>query len=55
MRDNFDTLAGAALSLSPFAVATRYDDAFWPEIEEVRNALAMAHSIQRFVQERFTM
>jgi HEPN domain-containing protein len=49
----FDTLTEAALRLNPFAVVTRYDDAFWPEPEELKNALDAAQTIRRFVQERF--
>jgi HEPN domain-containing protein len=50
---SFDALTAAALCLNPFAVATRYDDAFWPETEEVQNALELAMNVQRFVLERF--
>jgi hypothetical protein len=42
------------LRLTPYAVATRYDDAFWPDLEEVQEALHSAHAIRRFVQERFS-
>jgi HEPN domain-containing protein len=48
----FDRLTTAALLLNPFAVLTRYDDAFWPEPEEVQAALEAAKTIRRFVQER---
>jgi HEPN domain-containing protein len=50
----FDALSETALVLNPFAVVTRYDDAFWPEPEEVCSAFEMAQSIRRFVQERFS-
>ncbi len=50
----FDTLGTAALRLTPFAVATRYDDAFWPEPEEVQEALEAAKTVCRFVRERLT-
>jgi hypothetical protein len=53
MNPAFDTLTEAALRLNPFAVVTRYDDAFWPEIEEAQDALEAARCIRRFVQERF--
>jgi len=49
----FDLLKARALRLTPFAVVTRYDDAFWPEPDEVREALEDAVAIRRFVQERF--
>jgi hypothetical protein len=39
--------------LTPFAVLTRYDDAFWPESEEVKAALEAARTIRAFVQARF--
>jgi HEPN domain-containing protein len=50
----FVTLTASALLLSPFAVVTRYDDAFWPEPEEVQAALEAASSVRRFVQERLS-
>ncbi len=50
----FDALAADALRLMPYAVATRYDDAFWPEPEEVQVALDSARTIRRFIQERFS-
>jgi HEPN domain-containing protein len=49
----FDGLTPAALLLTPFAVLTRYDDAFWPDSEEVKAALEAAREVRRFVQERF--
>ena len=49
----FGTLTAAALGLNPFAVVTRYDDAFWPEPEEVQQALDAARAIRQFVQARF--
>ncbi len=49
----FDLLEARALRLTPFAVATRYDDAFWPEADEVRSALEDSTAIRRFVQDRF--
>jgi HEPN domain-containing protein len=42
----FNALAADALRLTPYAVATRYDDAFWPEIEEVQEALNSARAIR---------
>jgi HEPN domain-containing protein len=50
----FNALADDALRLTPYAVATRYDDAFWPESEEVQEAMGSARLIRRFVQERFS-
>ncbi len=50
----FDVLTPPALLLTPFAVLTRYDDAFWPESEEVKAALEAARAVRAFVQERFT-
>jgi HEPN domain-containing protein len=50
----FDALTAAALALNPFAVVTRYDDAFWPESEEVEAALESTRAVRRFVQERFS-
>ena len=50
----FATLAADALRLTPYAVATRYDDAFWPEPDEVQEALNSARAIRSFVQERFS-
>ena len=50
----FDALAADALRLTPYAVATRYDDAFWPEPDEVQEALNSARAIRGFVQERFS-
>ena len=49
----FDSLAADALCLTPYAVATRYDDAFWPDSVEAEEALDSARKIRRFVQERF--
>lgn len=49
----FESLATDALHLTPYAVSTRYDDAFWPEIEEVQDALNSARAIRRYVEERF--
>jgi HEPN domain-containing protein len=49
----FDALAADALRLTPYAVATRYDEAFWPELEEVQEALNSVRAIRRFVQGRF--
>ena len=48
----FATLTEAAVQLNPFAVVTRYDDAFWPEAAEVQEALEFARSVYHFVQER---
>ncbi len=48
----FKTLEPLALQLNPFAVQTRYDDEFWPELNEVRDAVAAAKSIRQFVQDR---
>jgi HEPN domain-containing protein len=48
----FDSLAADALRLTPYAVATRYDDAFWPEAEEVQEALKSARAIRDFSRER---
>jgi HEPN domain-containing protein len=45
----FDALAADALRLTPYAVATRYDDAFWPEIEEVQEAMKSARAIRSAV------
>ena len=50
----FAALAVDALRLTPYAVATRYDDAFWPEPDEVQEALNSARAIRSFVQERFS-
>ena len=50
----FDALAADALRLTPYAVVTRYDDAFWPEPEEVQEALNSAHAIRSFVQDRLS-
>ncbi len=49
----FEVLIPAALRLNPFAVLTRYDDAFWPGPEEVQEALESARAIRQFIQERF--
>jgi HEPN domain-containing protein len=49
----FASLTALALRLTPFAVVTRYDDAFWPECEEVQEALEAARTVRHFVQERF--
>jgi hypothetical protein len=51
---SFDEFTPQALRLTPYAVATRYDDAFWPDIKEVQEALDSARAIRRFVQERIT-
>lgn len=48
----FDTLTAAAMCLNPFAVSTRYDDAFWPDSAEVQESLDLARAVRRFVQER---
>ncbi len=48
----FAGLAADALRLTPYAVATRYDDAFWPDADEVKEALDSARLIRRLVQER---
>jgi len=45
----FDALAADSLRLTPYAVATRYDDAFWPEPEEVQEALKSARAINSAV------
>jgi HEPN domain-containing protein len=50
----FDALAEPSLRLTPFAVTTRYDDAFWPEPEEVQDAVEMAKLIRDFVQNHFS-
>jgi HEPN domain-containing protein len=50
----FDEFTSDVLRLTPYAVATRYDDAFWPELAEVQEALDSARAIRRFVQERFS-
>lgn len=50
----FEALTADALCLNPFAVMTRYDDAFWPEAEEVQQAVDAARNIRRFVSERFS-
>ena len=49
----FDAFAADALRLTPYAVVTRCDDAFWPELEEVQEALNSVRIIRGFVQERF--
>jgi hypothetical protein len=48
----FKTLEPLALQLNPFAVQTRYDDEFWPELDEVRDAVAAAKLIVGFVRDR---
>jgi len=50
----FDAFTTDVLRLTPYAVATRYDDAFWPDLEEVQEALTSAQAIRRFVHERFS-
>ena len=45
----YDALATDALRLTPYAVATRYDDAFWPELEEAQEALKSALAIRSAV------
>ncbi len=45
----FKNLEPLALLLNPFAVQTRYDDEFWPNADEVREAVAAAKSIRQFV------
>ncbi len=50
----FDAFTPDALRLTPYAVAIRYDDAFWPYLEEVQEALHSSRAIRRFVQERFS-
>ena len=50
----FKTLEPLALQLNPFAVQTRYDDEFWPELDEVRDAVAAAKSIRQFIQDRMS-
>ena len=49
---DFETLTTAAVCLNPFAVVTRYDDAFWPETAEVKEALELARAVYCFVQGR---
>lgn len=48
----FKALEPLALQLNPYAVQTRYDDEFWPDLDEVRDAVASAKSIRQFVQDR---
>lgn len=50
----FATLESLALGLNPFAVLTRYDDEFWPEPEEVEEAVRAARTIRQFVEERLS-
>jgi HEPN domain-containing protein len=50
----FDAFTTDVLRLTPYAVATRYDEAFWPDIAEVQEALDSARAICRFVRERFS-
>jgi HEPN domain-containing protein len=50
----FKTLEPLALQLNPFAVQTRYDDEFWPDLAEVQDAVAAAKSIRQFIQVRMS-
>jgi len=50
----FVVLESDALRLTPYAVATRYDDAFWPDAAEVQEALDSARRVSRAVQERLS-
>ncbi|MCH8854245.1 MAG: hypothetical protein IID41_16575 [Planctomycetes bacterium] len=41
-----------ARTLTPYAVALRYDDEFWPSVETARQALDAAITIRDFVLAR---
>ncbi len=43
---------GIGQELTPYAVALRYDDEFWPTAETAREALTAASSIRDFVLSR---
>jgi HEPN domain-containing protein len=48
----FDVFAEDALLLTPYAVATRYDEAFWPDAGEAQEALTAAQAIYHCVRQR---
>lgn len=48
----FAVLSTAAVTLTPYAVALRYDQEFWPTTDEVTRAVAAAKKIARLAAER---
>ena len=50
--DAFRSIRQLAVQLTPYAVALRYDDDFWPTIDETRDAYSAATAIKRLVIER---
>lgn len=43
----FAAVAAAASGLTPYAVALRHDEEFWPTVEETQDALASARAVYR--------
>ncbi len=53
MNPDFERLREMALSLTPFAVAMRYDAEFWPARSDAAAALCAAHAIHQTVVEHW--
>jgi len=49
---SFATIKGSAASLTPYAVALRYDDEFWPTDAETNQAVDIANDIRKFIIDR---
>jgi HEPN domain-containing protein len=45
----FAPVTAAASDLTPYAVALRYDEEFWPTVEEARSALESARAVYGLV------
>jgi HEPN domain-containing protein len=50
---SLEVLRPAATELSPYAVAMRYDEEFWPDAQVVETAVGAARSVYRLVEDRF--
>ena len=49
---SFQSLATTADSLTPYAMKLRYDETFWPALEEAQAARASALAVKEFVLSR---
>ena len=49
---SFQSLATTADSLTPYAMKLRYDETFWPALEEAQAARASALAVKEFVHGR---
>lgn len=52
IESEFKHLLPAADCLTPYAVQVRYDQDFWPSVEDANEALSAAHRVREFVVQR---